>query len=147
MKKDERTLYRSLLSEIKIRLRQAQHRATLSANAEMIAMYWDIGRLIAARQKQEGWGAGVIPRLAADLKNELPEENGFSERNIKRMLRFYREYSELPTNVPQAVALLEAVEAGETEIGPQPMALLQAKLHEFYQLNAAEQEEGAAAGA
>lgn len=124
MKKDERTLYRSLLSEIKIRLRQAQHRAALSANAEMIAMYWDIGRLIAARQKEEGWGAGVIPQLAADLKNELPEEKGFSERNIKRMLRFYREYSELPTKVPQAVALLEAVEAGETEIGPRPVAQL-----------------------
>jgi hypothetical protein len=30
----------------------------------------------------------VIPRLAADLKNELPEEKGFFERNIKRMLRF-----------------------------------------------------------
>lgn len=124
MKKDERTLYRSLLSEIKIRLRQAQHRAALSANAEMIAMYWDIGRLIAARQKEKGWGAGVIPQLAADLKNELPEEKGFSERNIKRMLRFYREYSELPTKVPQAVALLEAVDAGETEIGPQPVAQL-----------------------
>jgi hypothetical protein len=38
----------------------------------MIAMYWDIGRLIAAGQEKEGWGAGVIPRLAADLKNELP---------------------------------------------------------------------------
>lgn len=45
----------------------------------MIRLYWDIGRLIAARQEQEGWGAGVVPRLAVDLKNELPEEKGFSE--------------------------------------------------------------------
>jgi hypothetical protein len=37
----------------------------------------------------EGWGAGVIPRLARDLHNELPEEKGFSERNIKQMLAFY----------------------------------------------------------
>jgi len=52
------------------------------------------------------WCAGVIPRLAVDLKNELPDVKGFSERNIKRMLRFYREYPDLPqpvTNlVPQA---------------------------------------------
>ena len=51
-------------------------------------------------------GAGVIPRLARDLHNELPEEKGFSERNIKRMLAFYREYPHLQF-VPQAVAQME----------------------------------------
>lgn len=106
MKREELTLYRDLLGDIKTRVRQGQHRAALSANAEMILMYWDIGRMIAARQKEEGWGAGVIPRLAADLKNELPEQKGFSERNIKRMLRFFREYSGLDAKVPQAAALL-----------------------------------------
>jgi hypothetical protein len=56
--------YQDLLADIKTRLRQSQHRAALSANAEMLRMYWDIGRLIAARQKQKGWSTGVIPRLA-----------------------------------------------------------------------------------
>ncbi|MDD2388751.1 MAG: DUF1016 N-terminal domain-containing protein [Desulfobacterales bacterium] len=51
----------------------------------------------------EGWGADVIPRLAVDLKNELPGEKGFSERNIKRMVSFYREYPALGI-VPPAVA-------------------------------------------
>jgi hypothetical protein len=50
----------------------------------------------------------IIPRLAVDLKNELPDEKGFSERNIKRMLRFYREYPDIQLSidpkVPQAVA-------------------------------------------
>jgi predicted nuclease of restriction endonuclease-like (RecB) superfamily len=72
-------------------------------NAELIRLYWEIGALIAVRQKREGWGAGVIPRLARDLHNELPEEKGFSERNIKRMLAFYREYPHLDF-VPQPVA-------------------------------------------
>jgi len=99
MKPQELTLYRDLLGDIKRRVRQAQHRAALSANAEMILMYWDIGRMISARQKQEGWGAGVIPRLAADLKNELPEQKGFSERNIGRMIAFFREYPILPQSV------------------------------------------------
>lgn len=84
--------YRDLLGDIKTRVRQAQHRAALSANAEMIRLYWDIGCLIAARQEREGWGAGVIPRLALDLRNELPEQKGFSERNLKYMIRFAREY-------------------------------------------------------
>lgn len=85
-----------LLREIKARIQQAQTRAILSANAELVRLYWDIGRLIDERQRQEGWGAAVIPRLARALRNELPEEKGFSERNIKRMLAFYREYPDPP---------------------------------------------------
>ncbi|MEN9361898.1 MAG: hypothetical protein RL095_3433 [Verrucomicrobiota bacterium] len=51
--------------------------------------------MLDARQRQEGWGAAVIPRLARDLKNDLPEEKGFSERNIKQMMAFHREYRDL----------------------------------------------------
>jgi hypothetical protein len=84
--------YAALLKEIKDRIGQAQARAVLSANAELVRLYWDVGSLIDGRQRQEGWGAAVIPRLARELKNELPEVKGFSERNIKRMLAFYRAY-------------------------------------------------------
>ena len=87
--------YPALLADIKQRIRQAQTRAILAVNQAMVALYWDIGQLIDARQKQEGWGAAVIPRLAKDLHNELPEEKGFSERNIKLMVQFYREYPAL----------------------------------------------------
>ena len=74
-----------LLKEIKNRIQQAQTRAMLAVNAELVQLYWDIGSIIAARQQQEGWGAAVIPRLSRELVNELPEVKGFSERNIKRM--------------------------------------------------------------
>lgn len=84
--------YGQLLSEIKIRIRRGQTRAMWSANAEMIATYWDVGRMISNRQDKEGWGAGVLPRLAKDLHNELPEVKGFSIRNLKLMTQFYKEY-------------------------------------------------------
>ena len=81
----ELTLYADLLDDIKTRIRQAQVKATFSANSEMIWMYWDIGRMIQEKQHREGWGTGVLRRLAKDLKSELPEVKGFSERNLKRM--------------------------------------------------------------
>ncbi len=84
----ELTLYGNLLSEIKIRLRQAQTKAVFSVNAEMIRMYFDIGKLIHEKQQLEGWGTKVIPRLSKDIRNELPEVKGFSERNIGRMIPF-----------------------------------------------------------
>jgi hypothetical protein len=98
--------YGGLLTEIKDRICQAQIRAVLSANAEMIMMYWDIGRMIHQRQQMEGWGAGIIPKLARDIRNELPEIKGFSERNIGYMIRFFREYGESPF-LQQSVAKME----------------------------------------
>ncbi len=112
--------YGGLLTEIKTRIRQAQTRAALSVNAEMIAMYWDIGRMIHRRQQLEGWGAGIIPRLAADLKNELPEVKGFSERNIGYMIRFAREYGASPI-LQQPVAKLGGT-GNQVEKVPQAVA-------------------------
>ena len=112
--------YASLLNEIKGRIGRAQTRAVSSANREMLLLYWDIGKLIANRQEIEGWGSGVIPRLSRDLRNELPEVKGFSERNLKRMIRFYREYPSLTPIVPQAVAQLG--QAGREGKVPQPVA-------------------------
>ena len=100
--------FTTLLKEIKGRIQQAQTLAVLSVNAELIRLYWDIGRMIDGRQQEEGWGAAVIPRLCRELTNELPEEKGFSERNIKRMLAFFREYPDPATIVPQPVAQLPA---------------------------------------
>lgn len=97
----------TLVKDIKARIQQAQTRAIMSANAELVRLYWDIGRMIHERQQQEGWGAAVIPRLARALRNDLPGEKGFSERNIKRMLAFYREYADarpIASKVPQPVA-------------------------------------------
>ncbi len=114
--------YAGLLADIKQQVRHAQTRAVLAVNAELIRLYWEIGALIDSRQKKEGWGTGVIPRLARDLHNELPEEKGFSERNIKRMLAFYREYPHL-VFVPQSVAQIES-----DPKGPQAAALFPADL-------------------
>lgn len=100
--------YDSLFKAVKTRIRKAQVKAVLSANAELICMYWDIGRMIDERQQKEGWGAQVVPRLSMDLGNELLEVKGFSERNLKRMISFFREYPGLGSKVPQAVAQLTA---------------------------------------
>lgn len=105
-KKSNLAHYSQLLDEIKNRIRQGQTRAILSANAEMIQMYWDIGKILAERQNKAGWGKQVIPRLSKDLRNELTEVKGFSERNMGRMIAFYRAYPDLNSILPQPVAKL-----------------------------------------
>ena len=111
----EIVFYNELLSEIKARIQQGQIRAVLSANAELLMTYWDIGRMLHLRQQEEGWGAGVIPKLSKDLRNDLPEMKGVSERNLGRMVRFYREYPGLSAILPQAVTKLGAGKETDAE--------------------------------
>ena len=76
------------LNEIKDRIHTERLRTTLAANAAMVLMYWEIGRIILVRQKDEGWGAKVIDRLSADLRDAFPDMRGLSPRNLKYMRAF-----------------------------------------------------------
>lgn len=71
--------YADLLAQVKLRIREGQTRAILSANAELVRLYWDVGTMVAKRQAAKGWGASVIPRLARDIRNDFPEVKGFSD--------------------------------------------------------------------
>ncbi len=99
--------YPMLLKDIKSRIRTAQIKAALSVNRELIELYWDIGKLITARQKKEGWGKSVVERLSADLRNEFPQISGFSSRNIWRMRSLYLAWTEEIRKLTQAVAVLD----------------------------------------
>jgi predicted nuclease of restriction endonuclease-like (RecB) superfamily len=116
--------FTALLADVRGRIQVAQTRAVLAVNAELVRLYWDIGRIIDARQKQKGWGAGVIPRLARALKKELPELKGFSERNIGRMIAFYRQYSKPAEFLPLAVAKLRSTKVLQTATAPSEYASL-----------------------
>jgi predicted nuclease of restriction endonuclease-like (RecB) superfamily len=77
---------------LKTRIRQAQVKAALAVNRELVLLYWQIGREILARQASEGWGTKVIDQLAKDLKLEFPEMTGLSPRNLKYMRAFAKSY-------------------------------------------------------
>ncbi|MEA5594112.1 PDDEXK nuclease domain-containing protein [Rivularia sp. UHCC 0363] len=84
--------YGQLLAEVKQRIRTAQYEALKAVNKELIALYWDIGRLIITRQEGETWGKSVVEQLASYLQTEFPGISGFSTRNIWRMRDFYLTY-------------------------------------------------------
>jgi predicted nuclease of restriction endonuclease-like (RecB) superfamily len=84
--------YAAFFAEVAARVRAAQLKAA-AVNRELIALYWDLGREIVARQAREGWGTGVIARLSADLRREFPGARGFSERNIRSARAFYLAYA------------------------------------------------------
>ena len=86
------TDYQATLANLKQRIANERLRVTLSANAAMVLLYWDIGQAILDRQRQQGWGAKVIDRLSHDLNQEFPDMNGLSPRNLLFMRSFAEAY-------------------------------------------------------
>ncbi len=86
--------YDELLRDLKVRIEQAQVRAALAVNSELVLLYWSIGRDILMRQQQQGWGAKVVDRLAADLHRAFPEMKGFSRTNLLYMRAFADVYTD-----------------------------------------------------
>jgi predicted nuclease of restriction endonuclease-like (RecB) superfamily len=111
-------MYGEFLHALKERIREAQVRAAVSVNRELVLLYWEIGRDIADRQERDGWGARVIDRLATDLRAAFPGQQGFSLRNLRYMKRFAEVWPELDTvegvlaqlSWSHHVALLEKVD-------------------------------------
>ncbi len=85
--------YEEFLEDIKGRIRSAQARAARAISAELIGVYWQIGKEIERRQTEAGpergrKTPGVIQRLSADLRTAFPGATGFSPANLARMRSF-----------------------------------------------------------
>lgn len=101
--------YPKLLRELKQRIQGARVRAALAANAELIHLYWDIGRLIVEQQEKQGWGKSVVERLSADLASEFPDQGGLSPANLWRMRQFYSEWNQASAILAQSARELLGV--------------------------------------
>lgn len=81
--------YLEIISDIKSQIKSAQYKAALSANKELICLYWQIGKII---NDNSVWGNKFIENLAKDIKLEFPNTTGYSVRNLKYMSKFNAEY-------------------------------------------------------
>lgn len=79
--------YFEVLNNIKTQIRKVQIRALLSANKEMLTLYWNIGNMI---NQRSSWGNKFIENLSRDICVEFPGANGYSVRNLKYMAKFAR---------------------------------------------------------
>ena len=85
--------YEEFLEDIKGRIRSAQARAARAISAELIGVYWQIGKEIERRQAEAGSERGrrtlgVVQQLSADLRTSFPGATGFSPANLARMRSF-----------------------------------------------------------
>ncbi len=92
--------YLTVVDTIKNNIRVARYKAVLSANRELIMLYWNIGNVI---NENNTWGSKFIDNLARDIKLDFPDMTGFSVRNLKYMAKFADTYKAMEF-VQQVVA-------------------------------------------
>ena len=96
--------YIEWLRGLKNRIKSTQIKAALSANREIIELYWEIGKELYEKQENQGWGNSIIDNLERDLISEFPDLKGFSRRNLFYMKGFYSFYKSDFKKVQQLVA-------------------------------------------
>jgi len=96
--------YNTWIVELKDKVKQAQQRAFLSVNQEMLKLYWNLGKEITEKIESAKYGDKIVPRIASDLQEAFPDIKGFSYRNIKYMRQWFQFYNK------------------EVSIGQQPVA-------------------------
>jgi predicted nuclease of restriction endonuclease-like (RecB) superfamily len=106
--------YPHILGTLKEKIDQARLRAVLAVNAELLGIYWEIGRVIALQESEAGWGGKTVERLAADLRSAYPDMKGFSPRNLRYMREFHLAYPALSI-LQHAVAKFELEKLGNGE--------------------------------
>ena len=82
------------VKEIKSAIVRAQSRVAANANAEMLSLYFGIGRYVSYKTQTEKWGTGVIDTISQQLQKEMPGLRGFGARNIRNMRQFYEKWAE-----------------------------------------------------
>lgn len=92
--------YLGVVQEIKERIEHARHSVVLSANKELVMMYYEIGKII---NLHKSWGNKFIDNLAKDIKLAYPDSTGYSVRNLKYMAKLSATYNNIEF-VQQVVA-------------------------------------------
>jgi len=88
--------YQSWVSTIYTTIETARLQTSLKVNSDLLQLYFTIGKEILNKQEKQGWGAQIIDLLSADLQKRYKGESGYSERNLRNMKRFAKEYPNFP---------------------------------------------------
>lgn len=104
--------YRQWLHALKERFRQAQIRASVRVNAELLNFYWQLGGDIAAMQAESKYGSAFFDCLSLDLKAAFPGQSGFSSRNLRYAYKWFRFYNPKDMKLHQAGAIFEVPASG-----------------------------------
>jgi hypothetical protein len=84
---------REAVQKIKAAILQSRYQTAVSANADLLSLYYGVGRYISANTRAGKFGTGAIDAISKQLQGEIPGLHGFSPSNMKNMRIFFEEWS------------------------------------------------------
>lgn len=79
--------------QIVLLINEARSRVYSKANAELVLLYFNIGKFVSEKVVAGNWGDGTVNDLAAYITEKQPLLRGFNRRGLYRMKQFYEVYS------------------------------------------------------
>ncbi|MBS1737514.1 MAG: DUF1016 family protein [Bacteroidetes bacterium] len=104
--------------QILLFIQEARSRVYVKANAELVLLYFNVGKVVSEKVSAGNWGENTVQELANFIVAKQPELSGFNRRGLYRMKQFYETYSN-PQLVSIAMAELQAIEnKANTKVSP-----------------------------
>lgn len=94
--------FKNLILQAKQDILATRYNVMQRANSELIMLYFRLGKIVS---ENASYGNKFIKNFSTSLRIEFPNTDGFSERNLSRMKKFYEEYKDLSI-LPTALAKL-----------------------------------------
>lgn len=94
--------FKNLILQVKQDILETRYNVMQHANSELIMLYFRLGKIVS---ENASYGNKFIKNFSTSLRLEFPNTDGFSERNLSRMKKFYEEYKDLSI-LPTALAKL-----------------------------------------
>lgn len=104
--------YKAWVAALKQSFREAQIKAAVRVNSELLHFYWRLGSEIVEKQQNTSWGEGFMQQLSRDLMAEFPEVKGFSKRNLELIRQWYAFWQQSPEIAQQLVSQLVSIPWG-----------------------------------
>ena len=117
---NELNKYEYAVTIIRQAIENSRYRVLKAGNAELLSLYYGIGKYISENTRSGAWGSDAIGQIAKRLQKDSPGLRGFSETNIKYST-FYDTWMPYVNRQPSAGDLEESSNALLLEIR-QPMA-------------------------
>lgn len=108
MEQLNRADYIEAVKAIKEAIQISRYRAAKLVNKEVLALYYAVGRYISLNSRHASYGSSALRVISDQLQQEMPGLKGFSESSLKRMRKFYEDWSELIENRPPVADDLNA---------------------------------------
>lgn len=73
-------------------IEEARTRAFSKVNAELVLLYFNVGKIVSSKVADGIWGEGTVDDLANYIAIKIPGLSGFNRRGLYRMKQFYETY-------------------------------------------------------